>query len=314
MPDASSPEHRAVLAAETLALLDPRPGETALDLTAGCGGHSAALADRVGPRGLVIGFDVDPEALVRAAARVRAEGGVFEAVHANFIEAPRHLEATGRHADVVLGDLGFSSAQMDDPGRGFSFRLDGPLDMRYDRGRGASAEELLARLSEPELAELIARYGEDPFARRIARKLGQARGREPIRSTAQLARLVVEAYGPRARSSRMHPATRTFMALRIAVNEELTALGTLLEHVQRGAATAGRSGWLSRGARMAIISFHSLEDRMVKRAFADLAACGLASRLTKRPVVAGEDEVRSNPRSRSARLRAVRVDGRPPSA
>ena len=156
---------------------------------------------------------------------------------------------------------------------------------------------------------MIARYGEEPLARKIARKLAQTRQREPIDSTAQLARLVQEAYGTRARSSRIHPATRTFMALRIAVNEELTALGALLEQIVEGASKVGKGGLLNRGARVGIISFHSLEDRLVKRAFAELAHKGLATRLAKRPITATTDEIAANTRSRSAKLRVVRIDG-----
>ncbi len=298
--------HIPVLLEETLALLAPRAGEVAVDLTAGGGGHSLALAGAVGPGGQVIGFDVDPAALRAAARRLRAAGRPFEPVRANFVCAPEHLVQLGLRADAVLGDLGFSSLQIDDPRRGFSFAADGPLDMRYDPDGPVSAEDLLATLSEPELAEVIASGGEDPLARKIARKLVQTRQREPIRSTAQLARLVREAYGARARSSRMHPATRTFMALRIAVNDELTALGALLDDVRRA---ARGDTWLNPGARVAIISFHSLEDRLVKRAFADLARSGLARILTKRPVTAGPDEVAANPRARSAKLRAVRLAG-----
>ncbi len=299
--------HIPVLLEETLALLAPRAGEVAVDLTTGGGGHSLALAGAVGPGGQVIGFDVDPAALRAAARRLRAAGRPFEPVRANFVRAPEHLAQRGLRADAVLGDLGFSSLQIDDPRRGFSFAADGPLDMRYDPDGPVSAGVLLATLSEPELAEVIGSGGEDPLARKIARKLVQTRQREPIRSTAQLARLVREAYGARARSSRMHPATRTFMALRIAVNDELTALRSLLERVVEGAERVHEGGWLKPSARVAIISFHSLEDRLVKRAFAGLARARLAQRLTKRPITAGPDEIAVNPRCRSAKLRAIRI-------
>jgi 16S rRNA (cytosine1402-N4)-methyltransferase len=296
-----------VLLAETLRLLDPGPGGTVVDLTAGRGGHSVALADAVGPTGLVIGFDLDPESLAYAGRRVADAGGRFEPVAESFVRAPAHLDAAGVRAEAVLADLGFSSRQMDDPRRGFGFTADGPLDMRYDPQAPVTAEKLLAAMSEQELTDLIRRYGEDPYAAKIARKLALVREREPIRSTAQLAELVREAYGPRARRSRVHPATRTFMALRIAVNDELTALQALLDHVQHAAARAHERGWLGPGARIAIISFHSLEDRLVKRTFAALAGTGLATRLTKRPVTAGPQEVADNPRSRSAKLRVIRL-------
>ena len=304
---ASSFSHTPVLAAETLKLLDPQPGQTVVDCTAGRGGHSLLLAGAVGPRGRVLGFDVDPGNLTCAAGRLEQAGLPYTAVCENFVRAPRHLVSAGLRADVVLADLGFSSDQMDDPQRGLSFSADGPLDMRLDPDGPVTAAELIERCTEEELAEILSRYGEDPYARSIARNLARSRQREPIRSTAQLARLVEQTYGARARRSRMHPATRTFMALRIAVNDELTALQSLLEQVMRGATLIQGSGWLAPGARVAVISFHSLEDRLVKRAFNKLADSGLGTRLTKRPIVAGTQEIAGNPRSRSARLRAIRI-------
>jgi len=231
----------------------------------------------------------------------------FEPIRDNFVRVPHHLRRLGLRADAVLADLGFSSQQVSDPQRGLSFSADGPLDMRLDPQGPTTARELLATLPEPDLAELLHLYGEDPLARRIARKIVQARDREPIVSTEQLAALVVEAYGWRARRSRMHPATRTFMALRIAVNEELTALGALLDNIADEGTGSPETGWLAAGARIAIISFHSLEDRLVKRTFAGLEDRGAAERLTRRPIIAGEDEVAANPRARSAKLRAVRL-------
>jgi 16S rRNA (cytosine1402-N4)-methyltransferase len=300
--------HEPVLPAETLRLLDPRPGETIADLTAGRGGHSAALAAAVGPAGRVIGFDLDPGSLDFARERVERAGGRFEPVCTSFVRAPAHLEAARIRADAVLADLGFSSWQMDDPRRGFGFAADGPLDMRFDPAGPVTAADLLASLSEGELAEVIRRYGEDPYAGKIARKLVLVREEMPIRSTAQLAELVREAYGPRAHASRVHPATRTFMALRIAVNDELAALEALLEHVHRAARRVHEHAWLRPGARVAVISFHSLEDRLVKRAFAGLVRDELATRLTKRPLTPNAQEIARNPRSRSAKLRAVRLE------
>ena len=177
--------------------------------------------------------------------------------------------------------------------------------MRLNPRQGRTVGEFLALATEKELAEVIFRFGEDPYARKIARKLAQAREEKPIETSAQLAQLVVEAYGSRARTSRMHPATRTFMALRIAVNDELSALAALLDSITRAAGDAG--GWLNGGARIAVIGFHSLEDRPVKRAFAKLEKCGLADRLTKKPMTATDDEIRANPRSRSAKLRGIRL-------
>ncbi len=305
----ADPGHTPVLLTRTLELLAPAGGELAVDLTTGRGGHSLSLAEAVKPDGVVIGIDADSTCLKYAADRVRAAGGCFEPFAGNFVEVPAFLRKTGRRADVVLADLGFCSSQMDDPERGFSFSAQGPLDMRYDTRGPLTAEALIARSTERELAEIIRRWGEDPLAGRIARKLVQTRQREPIRSTTHLARLVLEAYGPRARFSRIHPATRTFQAFRIAVNEETVALRSILQHIARGALGVHEGGWLNRGARVAIISFHSLEDRAVKRAFAEMASRGLATPLTKGPLTADKNEIAANPRSRSAKLRAIRVDG-----
>ncbi len=300
-------DHRPVLPAETLDLLDPQPGETMVDCTVGQGGHAAGLSASLGAAGTIIGFDVDPGALAVAADRLRETPAAFEPVRDNFVRVAHHMARLDRRADVVLADLGFSSHQMADPARGLSFGHDGPLDMRLDPDGPVTAAELVATMPEQELADVISQYGQEPLARKIARLVVQTRGHGPITSTTQLADIVVEAYGNRARSSRRHPATRTFMALRIAVNDELAALEALLGHIADGAAEAGRGGWLSAGARIAIISFHSLEDRMVKRAFAQLAERGLAERLTRRPVTAGDEEVAVNPRSRSAKLRVIRT-------
>jgi 16S rRNA (cytosine1402-N4)-methyltransferase len=313
-PSPPSPVHQPVMPREVMELLTPATGETAVDLTLGLGGHALLLSWAVGGEGRVIGFDLDQSNLAEAERRLRGGPATFTAVHARFTDAARKLKSLDLRADAVLTDLGFSSSQMDDPSRGFSFAVDGPLDMRMDRTQRVTAADLLAAMSEAELADLIYRYGEDPFARRIARKLAQKRQREPIRTTARLAELVVEAYGSRARSSRMHPATRTFMALRIAVNDELGSLRTLLDLIARGAEEVDRDGWLRRGARVAIISFHSLEDRLVKQAFVDMCKMNLATRLTRKPLMPDDREVRDNPRARSAKLRAIRIGGAPQAA
>lgn len=301
--------HTPVLLPQTLDLLAPRPGETIVDLTAGRGGHAAALAERLEGSGRVVLFDLDAGNLEAAAAAVAATGVDVEPINASFVAARRELTERGWRADAVLGDLGFSSNQMDDPERGMSFLADGPLDMRLGRGEGRTAADLLATLDERSLRDLIFRYGEEPLAGTIARNLVRTREETPINTTAMLARLVVESYGARARTSRTHPATRTFMALRIAVNDELGALDGLLDEIVRGAEAARTGGWLMPGARLAIISFHSLEDRRVKHVFADIARRGLATRLTRKPVTADEQEVLVNARARSAKLRAVCIDG-----
>lgn len=314
--------HVPVLPEPTLALLGPRPGDVVVDATLGRGGHAAAMLPRIAPGGTLVGVDLDRGNLEFAAARLEGVAAGLEdvsvvPVHGSFVELPRLLAARQLAADAVLADLGFASTQVDDPGRGLSFSAEGPLDMRLDRDRPGSptAADFVARASEAELAQILRDYGEEPppVARRIAAKIVAGRAAVPITTTAELSRLVLDAYGPRARHSRMHPATKTFMALRIAVNDELAALATLLESVGRAAeacATGDGSGsWLKAGARVAVISFHSLEDRQVKRAFASMDERGTVRRLTRKPVTASDEEVRANPRSRSARLRAVVLAG-----
>lgn len=301
--------HTPVLARQVMELLAPRRGEVAVDCTVGRGGHARLLGEAVGAGGRVVGFDLDGPSLAHAERRLAGGAAAFTAVHDSFVTVAAHMVELGLRADVVLADLGFSSAQMDDAERGFSFRHEGPLDMRFDRASGPSAADLLADLEQRELAEIIGRFGEEPLAGKIARKLAQSRRGKPIQTTAELARLVVEAYGSRARTSRLHPATRTFMALRIAVNDELGALEGLLAAITGGAERIEEGGWLRPHARVAIISFHSLEDRLVKQAFARLGQRSGATLLTKRPVTADAQEVHGNARSRSAKLRAVRMHG-----
>lgn len=310
------------MVAEVLTLLQVVPGDVVVDCTAGRGGHAARLAAAAGPAGTLVLADLDAENLAHAAARATAVGGArVIPIHARFDAVPRELRRLGLAADALLADLGFCSNQVDDPDRGLSFAADGPLDMRLDRSGGPTAADLLAHVSEPELARILQEWGEEPLARRIARNLVAARDRGPITSTAALADLVTDAYGARASFSRLHPATRTFMALRIAVNGELDAVEGLLTAIAAeadritaaeespvpGTVADPEPGWLRPGARIAVISFHSLEDRAVKRAFRDLADRGVAERLTRKPLPASHAEVRANPRSRSARLRASLV-------
>lgn len=315
--------------------LAPRPGETVLDCTAGLGGHASALAERVRGQGggVVVLCDLDAGNLAAAGARVEgsAAGVRVAGMHGSFAQSSRRLIEAGLSADVVLADLGFSSNQMDDPGRGLSFMRDGPLDMRLYReagsdeaaggaGRvsktgGGGASELVNTLPAAELAELIREYGEEPpgVARRIAEKIVLSRKNDPIQTTARLAE-IVRAVVPKKPGGGIDPATRTFQALRIAVNDELGSLSVLLEAVQRSArrlraAGGGAPDWLRPGARIGIISFHSLEDRLVKKAFATMVSEGVAEHIGRSPMVADEQEVRENPRSRSAKLRVVRLVG-----
>jgi 16S rRNA (cytosine1402-N4)-methyltransferase len=306
-----APTHIPVLVQEVLRHLAPGPGETFVDCTAGLGGHAAAIAPILGPAGAVVLNDVDAAQLELARSRVEAAGAPGSrprviTLRGNFADLPRRL--TGHQppivADLVLADLGFSSAQMDDPARGLSFMRDGPLDMRLDPGLATTAADLVSTLPEHELERLIREFGEDRKARWIARKLVAAREQAPIQTTGRLAEVARAAAG---RSGGIDGATRTFQALRIAVNDELGSLQAFLEGLSRGAGGQAAAAWLNKGARVAVISFHSLEDRLIKRAFADLVERGAAAPLTKRPVTAGAGEVESNPRARSAKLRALRL-------
>lgn len=313
--------HLPVLLETVLELLAPRPGQTVADLTAGRGGHAEAMARAASPGGRVLLCDLDAGNLAFATDRVRQVAGVEAApVHGSFARVDREAVRLGWAADAVLADLGFASTQMDDPARGFSFQAEGPLDMRLDPTRGETAADVIARIREAELADAIFELGEDPFARRIARTIVDRRAKAPLRTTQDLASAVVAAYGARARDSRMHPATRTFMALRILVNDELGALRTLLAALEQGGreATAARrapttstaasppSGWLRPGCRVGIISFHSLEDRLVKHAMADWERAGLGERVTRKPAEASEAELAANRRARSAKFRVFR--------
>jgi len=302
--------HIPVLRTEVSDSLVLKQAETYVDLTAGRGGHAVDAAARVGAQGRVVLFDLDAGNLAYASDRVRRETGVVStAVHGSFASVARELQSRHIAADAVLADLGFASTQVDDPERGLSFMRDGPLDMRLDRSQGVTAGDLVNRSSERELAETIQRFGEEPMARRIASKIVAARREAPITTTAQLADLVRDAYGSRARTSRMHPATKTFQALRIAVNDELGALGALLSsiHAAARAVHEGRPSWLARGARIAVIGFHSLEDRMVKQCFAEMSRAGFATEITRGALVSSESEAAENPRSRSAKLRVAMV-------
>ncbi len=307
--------HVPVMMAEVMGLLGLRPGEVYADCTAGLGGHAVEAARRVGRRGTVVLNDLDAGNLEGAAAAVReACGGESPRVvrfQGNFAELPRRMEAEGLTAGAVLADLGFASVQVEDAARGFSFMREGPLDMRYDASAGSSAAELVNGLPEAELASILREYGEEREAGRIARKLVAERAVEPITTTQRLAGIVRSVSGRARGSGGIDPATRTFQALRIAVNDELGSLHGLLRAVERAARSvaAGEPAWIGPGGRVAVISFHSLEDRPVKRAFAGLVQRGLAHALTRGHAVPGEAEVEANPRARSAKVRAITIGG-----
>ena len=284
--------HQPVLPDEILKWLEPRPGGTLVDGTLGGGGHTRLLAAQVGKDGLVIGLDRDPAVVVRAETQLR--GLPVAVAHANYADLPEVLaELKLEHVDGILLDLGLSSDQLLDANRGFSFSADGPLDLRFDPSSGQGASQLIARLGERQLADMIYRYGEERHSRRIARRIVKEREKQPIRTADQLARIIRASLPHFKTRPRIDPATRTFQALRIAVNEELKWLEVALERLP---------GCLSPGGRMAVISFHSLEDRLVKNAFRDDARL---EGVTSKPLVASEREVAENPRARSAKLRVA---------
>lgn len=290
MSDASL--HVPVLPAEVLHWLDPQPGATLVDGTLGGGGHTRLLAERVGPHGLVIALDRDPHAI--AAAETNLRGLPVKVAQSNYSDLPEVLDEIGiEHVSGVLLDLGLSSDQLADDQRGFSFDSTGELDLRFDPQEGEPAWRLLHRLPEEDLANLIYRYGEERYSRRIARRIVEVRGVQPVRIAAELAALVRRSV-PRSPHDRIDPATRTFQALRIAVNDELGSLERALARIPNR---------LNIGGQLAIISFHSLEDRLVKQAF---RADPRLEALTKKPVMATDEEQKRNPRSRSAKLRVAR--------
>ncbi|MDX2131404.1 MAG: 16S rRNA (cytosine(1402)-N(4))-methyltransferase RsmH [Planctomycetota bacterium] len=308
MTTPEAPGHVPVLAREVVDLLDPRAGETYVDCTAGLGGHAALIAPRLSPGGRVFLTDVDPANLNAAAARVRAAAPGVEVgtLQVNFAVLPHELAARGVRADLVLADLGFASTQVDDPARGLSFMREGPLDMRLDPTLPVSAAELVNSLAESELVRILEEFGEERQARRVARAMVAARAKSPLRTTTELAEVVRRVV---PRSGPTDPATRTFQALRIAVNDELGNLEALLAAVERDG-RSGSAGWLSGEARVGVISFHSLEDRAVKEAFGRCTDGGW-DEVSHGVVMAGEGEREANPRARSAKLRVVRRAGAP---
>jgi 16S rRNA (cytosine1402-N4)-methyltransferase len=284
--------HVTVLLNEVMERLAPRAGGVYVDATLGGGGHAEAILRVAGTR--VIGVDRDESSLVLAQKRLAPFGERLATVHASFSEIEARLAELGvAKVDGMIADLGLSSMQLDEAARGMSFRSEGPLDMRMDPTQGETALELIDRLSDDELADVIYRFGEERRSRRVARCIKQASQAGELHTTLDLRRAVVRAVGP-ARIGGVDPATRTFQGLRIAVNHELDELEKLLELAPRVVATEGV---------LAVISFHSLEDRMVKRAMRDRAVW---QPLTKKPIEATDDEILDNPRARSAKLRAAR--------
>lgn len=307
--------HRPVMAQEVLHWLAPRPGAVIVDGTLGGGGHAVQIARRISPGGRLVGIDRDPYALEHGARRVKDEGPAdvhMDFVQANYADLPGVLDSLGIHrVDGVLLDLGVSSPQLDDPERGFTYREDAPLDMRMNPQEGVSAADLVNQASEAELRRIIAEYGEERWAARIARFIVRRRQQKPLVTTGDLVEVIKAAVPAAARRQGPHPARRTFQALRIAVNDELGSLQRALE---------GAIERLKPGGRLVVISFHSLEDRIVKTTFKqaergcrcppELPVCQCRRRptlrvLTRRPQRPTQEEIQENPRSRSAKLRAA---------
>jgi 16S rRNA (cytosine1402-N4)-methyltransferase len=292
--------HVSVLLKQAIEFLAVRRGGTYIDATLGLGGHSWEIARRLGAQGHLIGFDKDPAALERARERLTkppaewaSDWPKVELVHASFAEVAEHVAAAS--ADGLLADLGVSSMQLENAARGFSFQADGPLDMRMNTQSGLTAEQVVNRFDERELADAIYEFGEERRSRRIARAICRAR---PIHTTAQLAGVISAAARPMNQAERrIHPATRTFQAIRILVNRELEDLRALLS-------SGSGPQVLKPGGRLVIISFHSLEDRIVKDALRE-GARQIYRVLTKKPMTADQEEIDRNPRSRSAKLRAA---------
>jgi len=295
------PKHVPVLLEDALEYLNVQPGGTYVDATVGLAGHSLAIARRLGGQGRLICFDRDPEAMQRAQARLAELKQELGDAMPELIFEPR---AFSEAKDVLkpgsmeglLADFGVSSLQLDEAHRGFSFRSEGPLDMRMDTRSGLTAEQVVNQADENDLADLIYEFGEERRSRRIARAIVRAR---PITTTAQLARVVAVA-APTMKQEKIHPATRTFQALRIRVNDELGEIRSLLESAP---------ALLKTGGRLVVISFHSLEDRLVKDDFRERGRDGTYEVLTRKPVTASEEEIDRNPRSRSAKMRAAEKQG-----
>lgn len=284
--------HIPVMPSEAIDSLNIGPGSVVLDGTLGGGGHTRLIAELIGKQGLVVSLDRDATAITRCESSLK--GLPIILAQSNFSDAPEILEQLDiRFVDAVLLDLGLSSDQLEDNERGFSFHSNGPLDLRFDKHSGEPAFRLIQRMKQEHLANLIYQYGEERLSRRIARKLVRLRDQQELRSAKQIADVIYGCY-PNPRQQKVHPATRTFQALRIAVNDELKSLEIALKRLP---------DYISPGGFFSIISFHSLEDRRVKQAFRDDPRL---EPMTRRPIVAKEDELERNPRSRSAKLRSAK--------
>ncbi|MFA6603302.1 MAG: 16S rRNA (cytosine(1402)-N(4))-methyltransferase RsmH [Patescibacteria group bacterium] len=298
--DDSVQRHVPVLLKETIEGLRLQAGDNVVDCTVGAGGHAAAVLERTSPGGRLLGFDLDEAALEAARRHLERFGSRAMLVRENYRNAERVLLSRDfGPVHAALLDLGFSSLAIDDPTRGFSFRFDGPLDMRFDDRDELTAAAIVNGWSADELAEIFVRYGEERYARRIAQAIVAARRRKHLVGTFELVEVIASAVPGDYRRGRLHFATRTFQALRIAVNDELGNLKTALEVFDRR---------LAPGGRLAVISFHSLEDRIAKQFFAEGERAGTWEILTKKPITPGPEEEAANPRARSAKLRlAIKI-------
>lgn len=293
-PTDETDQHQPVLLHEVLEVLAPGPGQSYLDLTAGYGGHADEILRATGSQNQAILVDRDEQAITALARRF--DGGEITIVHSEFLSTLKQLVSENRHFDMILADLGVSSPHLTSAERGFSFSLPGPLDMRMDRRQAITASDIVNGAAEAELADILARYGEEPKARRIAQAIIAGR---PVENTAQLSAIISSTAGWRGSRGKIHPATRSFQAIRIAVNDELGQLEQGLPLMVR---------LLKPGGRLAIISFHSLEDRLVKQFLSDRAGNTYDAELkllSKKPITATQPEIVSNPRARSAKLRAA---------
>ena len=300
-PDSDLSPHRPVMLDEVIDFIKPGKGDIIVDATIGAGGHSCEILKRIQPDGLLIGIDKDEEILKIAGKLLSKINDCYKLYQADFVNLGYILEKLNiSKVNGILLDLGVSSLQLDSLDRGFSFSKEGPLDMRMDRTQGITAEDLLKRLSEREMADVFWRYGEERKSRRVARAIMQERKRgADIKTTTQLAKIVEKALytpGRYLKKRKIHPATRVFQALRIVVNDELKSLEQFLNDV---------CGFLAGGSRIVVLSFHSLEDRLVKRAFREGQNTSRLKILTKKPLIPLDLEIRENVRSRSAKLRAA---------
>jgi len=289
--------HKPALVKEVIDSLNLRPGYKVLDATVGGGGHAIEILNKIIPGGLLIGLDQDPQAIAIADAALKDFKGSYRLINENFRNMDAVLSNEGiKSLDAVLLDIGVSSYQLDQDTRGFSIKEDAALDMRMDPRNRISAHDIVNRYSQKDLADILYNFGEERFSRRIAKYITETRSRKAIETTHELAAIVRKAIGFRKNRSRIDPATRTFQAIRIAVNDEL---GALEEGLRKAVALLGI------GARICVISFHSLEDRIAKNIFKEYASLGVLKVITKKPVRPQEEEVISNPRARSGRLRVA---------